>query len=510
MPCAAPCNRLPCNKRCTEQMSCGHQCPGLCGENCPEEYCQECGMKNDESVDMIEFKTYGEINLNDTPVVFLNCGHFFTAENLDGIVSIQEVYEIDRKTGEISGLKDMSTQLAKTIPFCPQCRTRIRQYATQRYNRLINRAVIDEMSKRFIVTGQAELQALEERLQKLEKELGGSSAAVIPRRLARMSAHYEESLAAELTKQLKARYQAHAKLQGDILRFQQRMDNCHQPAHKLHEATIYAMQQDRNTTLDSVFAAFSLRDTIPSSERDHRIPTGARNILLKADCIGLEDNFEVLHNIESWNKRVAASVQFPVRQPRQLIRPFLQKCAKFVAYSEEKKLPKLAVEGTLYFARVARLYATLGLTEDKDREKAASYRDKAKALLENAQELCKKNFQDAEALLQAVSESLKLLQRPWYEEVTAEELAAIKAAMVSGRTGIATHSGHWYNCENGHPVRYFRLALHVELANSDTQFAIGECGMPMEEATCPECGARVGGQNHQAVAGVTRAENMED
>ena len=33
--------------------------------------------------------------------------------------------------------------------------------------------------------------------------------------------------------------------------------------------------------------------------------------------------------------------------------------------------------------------------------------------------------------------------------------------------------------------------------------------MPMEEARCPECGARVGGRNHQAVEGVTRATNME-
>jgi hypothetical protein len=47
---------------------------------------------------------------------------------------------------------------------------------------------------------------------------------------------------------------------------------------------------------------------------------------------------------------------------------------------------------------------------------------------------------------------MKLLGREWYEVVTPEELAVIKAAMVSGPRGIATHSGHWYNCANGHPV----------------------------------------------------------
>jgi hypothetical protein len=34
--------------------------------------------------------------------------------------------------------------------------------------------------------------------------------------------------------------------------------------------------------------------------------------------------------------------------------------------------------------------------------------------------------------------------------------------------------------------------------------------MPMELARCHECGAAVGGQNHSAVAGVTRATAMED
>jgi len=33
--------------------------------------------------------------------------------------------------------------------------------------------------------------------------------------------------------------------------------------------------------------------------------------------------------------------------------------------------------------------------------------------------------------------------------------------------------------------------------------------MPMELARCPEYGAPVGGQNHLAVDGVTRATNME-
>ena len=84
MPCSAPCNRLPCNKRCTKLLPCGHQCPGLCSEDCLLEYCRECGIKLDAQVDMIEFKEYGDIDLDETPVIALACGHFFTAQTLDG------------------------------------------------------------------------------------------------------------------------------------------------------------------------------------------------------------------------------------------------------------------------------------------------------------------------------------------------------------------------------------------------------------------------------------------
>ena len=88
-------------------------------------------------------------------------------------------------------------------------------------------------------------------------------------------------------------------------------------------------------------------------------------------------------------------------------------------------------------------------------EKAAIHLEMAKQLLEDAREVCKQLFQNAERLRNAVEESIRLMKRQWYEEVTAEEINAIKAAMVSGFQGIATHLGHWYNCENGHPVSLY-------------------------------------------------------
>lgn len=52
---------------------------------------------------------------------------------------------------------------------------------------------------------------------------------------------------------------------------------------------------------------------------------------------------------------------------------------------------------------------------------ATEYHESAKVLLEEAEKLCERGFQAAETLLHAVRESLKLLQKEWYEEATPEE-----------------------------------------------------------------------------------------
>jgi hypothetical protein len=49
-------------------------------------------------------------------------------------------------------------------------------------------------------------------------------------------------------------------------------------------------------------------------------------------------------------------------------------------------------------------------------------------------------------------------------------------------------TGHWYTCENGYP------------------FTVGECGMPMKVARCPECCTRVGGIDHISMNGVRRED----
>ncbi|KAF2730880.1 P-loop containing nucleoside triphosphate hydrolase protein [Polyplosphaeria fusca] len=484
MPCSAPCNRLPCNKRCTRPLPCGHQCPGLCGEDCLPEYCKECEMKLDEQADILLFLDYRDIDLDETPVVALACGHFFTAETLDGLVGLKDVYDIDPTTSDILGLREISSTMAPAIPKCPHCQCPIRQFVTQRYNRLINRAVIDEMSKRFIVTGQIELQNLQGRLTAMETDLEETRSAVVNTDFVLTLPGSRERAILEVTQRLKKRYKTSMQLHSAVVRLQRGAAERHQPAHKLHEAIVHATQ--RNAPLEDALAGLSLDNT--SGERDHRITLGAKTMELKISCLTIEDQFHVLSSAKSLYGDSALTLTFPGGSPLKHVEPFLASCAAFITTCTEKTLPKLAVEASLYYARITHLYTTSSSTP---RSTATTHHSTAQSLLLAASALCAQGFRDASTLLHAVTQAQKLLRREWYEEVTADEVAGIKAAMVSGAGGIATHSGHWYNCVNGHP------------------FAIGECGMPMELARCPECGAEVGGRGHVAVRGVTRAEEME-
>lgn len=492
MPCSAPCNRLPCDHRCSRDLKCGHQCPGLCGETCPETLCHKCTTKHDSRVDLYEMKTYAEINIDENPIVVLGCGHFFTAESLDGHIGLTDVYTYD-KTGNIAGLKDISGAFAGKIPRCPDCQLPVRQYVTQRYNRVINRAVIDELSKRFLVHGQTEMRDLEERVGVIEKGLENSRAEItdatrandhgIPMHQRVLEIHRRTINANKIQR----RYDSALKLEKDIRLFLRKVANRHQPAQKLYEATVHAATVNRSKSLDEMLALLDIHETIPLVERDRRVVLGGRILQIRTESMMIEDKFRIKQKI----KDDEANTSLPGGSPGKLTVPFLTSCDAFISESTAANIPKLAVEATIYFATISRLYQSSGLAQESDKAKAAAYVDRAKVLLEAAIESCKNPFQNADDLCKAVEQSIELLRRPWYEEVTPEELAAIRAAMVSGPRGIATHSGHWYNCVNGHP------------------FAIGECGMPMEQARCPECGAQIGGRNHEAVAGVTRAANME-
>lgn len=433
MPCAAPCDRLPHDERCTRILDCGHQCPSLCGEDCPSGLCQECGDKLDARVDFPEWKSYSEINLDESPIVVLGCGHFFTCESVDGLVCLDEVYTRDG-SGKFDGLWDVSVSLASTMPSCPDCKQPIRQFVTKRYNRVINRAVMDETCKRFLTKRRSDLEAFDSRLNALADALVAKGTTVRPTGLTKA--------------QIKNRYVAFVRLSKEAASLSKMMDIEHQPTKRLKDAIALRQRPPDDDAISISHQLERLRISTPTP--DNQITLGARLISIKAREFVLHDKFRLLNS----NTKIEEPIL--IVQLNQLTIPFLEDCQDLIIQAKGGSLSRIVSTATLAFAKVSGLFEWYHRTHPPPKkstglESRDNRRNTAREFLVDALHLCDE-LGNCEELREKIEEMNRLSEGPRYEEVTPEELAYIKIAMVGGRGGMATNSGHWYNCINGHPV----------------------------------------------------------
>ncbi|XP_069077151.1 NFX1-type zinc finger-containing protein 1-like [Pleurodeles waltl] len=93
-------------------------------------------------------------------------------------------------------------------------------------------------------------------------------------------------------------------------------------------------------------------------------------------------------------------------------------------------------------------------------------------------------FTDAtNSLLQGILQKIDELMPVSGLRLTEAERVMIVGAMNLGK-------GHWYSCPKGH------------------LYTVGECGRPMQESSCPECGSAIGGQQHNPVQGNATTDVM--
>src|SRR5437868_6272648 len=95
-------------------------------EDCPDiSFCQQCGSEKNKNqqADMIMFVDYKDIELDESPVIILQCGHIFTYETLDGTVELGKFYSKAEKTGS-NGIINHSNSLSiHKLAGCSLCRT---------------------------------------------------------------------------------------------------------------------------------------------------------------------------------------------------------------------------------------------------------------------------------------------------------------------------------------------------------------------------------------------------
>ncbi|KAF5017404.1 hypothetical protein F66182_10670 [Fusarium sp. NRRL 66182] len=430
--------------------------------------------KGKARVDLLALRSYAEIDLDESPIVVLGCGHFFTSKTLDRHVGLAEVYTMNL-IGDFTGLKDMSNSLAEKMPCCPDCKRPIRQFATRRYNRVINRAVVDEIGKRFLVKGRVRLAKLNQQLFKLETSLNSSRRSTAPR------PHYTAALF------FRDRHAEMKELELAAANLQRRMHEKNLPTRMLVDAIAKSQSTAPADSQAVTRQIAALKLSPPTSNA--QLVLGARLVALEAQEAQLMDAFAI-SKARQWTLNETA-LGLPSMDA------WLDSCQELMQAADKAKLPRISISSILGFAKVSRAAASCTRSKrddnptssNKDATKTFDRTSEARVLLSAALSSCSK-LSDGGALRKRVQDMIDVCE-PRYDKSTPEELASIRSAMVTGPQGMATHSGHWYNCVNGHP------------------FAIGGCGMPVEVARCPECGERIGGTNHRPLMGVSRAHQTE-
>lgn len=417
---------------------------------------------------------YHEIDLNEDPCIFPQCGHFTTKTNMDGIMDMKAHYAMspDDNPTAIKGTSlPFSMDEVKT---CPTCRGSLRSIG--RYGRIVRRAMLDEATKKFIAWSNSEYLKLANRLVDVQQAL---SESVHPSALQKSTPPSKKVLSKGRLKELHLvknwtgadRYTKATFLWNSIRSFIGQVRKEEQPFQRVADFVEYAIRQRRAQ------GEFAFDESLIQVKG--YLQTSA--LSLRCDTIIFTDFVEVHKTLAT--ARAEISLDFTKH---------FEDCEALIKLATTTKYPREEVEGHIYFAKFcafARRFnsakqpestettpATDGLTTKGDEHLAL-----ARKLLDQYP-----STKHLESEIEATS--LMLRGGTFYQNVSAEEMRAVYAAMSKEFLG----TGHWYTCENGHP------------------FTVGECGMPMELAQCPECGAAVGGSSHRPAQGVQHANDIEN
>ncbi|KAI0023290.1 hypothetical protein F4780DRAFT_730730 [Xylariomycetidae sp. FL0641] len=474
MPCAAPCDWVPCSKRCEEKLPCGHQCPSVCGEVCPSvKYCRECCSDvRSKEVDFIMGMEYHEIDLEEDPCIFPDCGHFLTTTNMDGLMDLKGYFDLSGEgvPMKISGSsKPFSMDEVKV---CPTCRGSLRNIA--RYGRIVRRAILDETTKKFISWSTAEISRLTGCLFDEQDRLGNLPPCAVTvqheQRRKQPTAAPKQRWAQlhQVTRLVSdGRYDSIYRLRHEISKTGWKVSREEQPLQRVANFVRHAQHQRRTV------GAFEFDDAVIQVKGQLQVTA----LLLKCELAILLDFMKLYEKAEG-------------KGPVELdMSEFLKDSEGLVAQAQATHHPRQEIEGHVYFTYFCGIAKTLlqqaeagpSLAVDKLKADGTMHVEAARAIVAKTPSTAV-----LEPEITAVEKFLN--GGMFYAGVSLDEMRAVYRAMSAELLG----TGHWYTCENNHP------------------FTVGECGMPMERARCPECGAPVGGQSHQPAEGVRHATEVEE
>jgi hypothetical protein len=109
---------------------------------------------------------------------------------------------------------------------------------------------------------------------------------------------------------------------------------------------------------------------------------GGRMAQLKVEFVVLNNKFLIAQELKS--KSIRNPIKIPGGSPCLLAILFSQGCKNFIDEYNMENLPRLAVEVSLFYANIARLFESLCILTDMEHDQAGTRVQMAKQLLENA------------------------------------------------------------------------------------------------------------------------------
>ncbi|MCJ1308217.1 hypothetical protein MMC25_001870 [Agyrium rufum] len=429
-------------------------------------------------VDYILGSSYDEIDLNETPCMFPKCGHVLTVESMDGQVGMGDYYTLNAE-GNIVGLGKGSTASAHSK--CGTCRGSLRNI--ERYARLSKQIRLNQATKKFIVWANAQYLILHGDFSNLEAgfqtvadgDNASTSKFTFPRTMSSMaSGLIKLDGNPDVIIQGLRRYLSDSNELWQLIDLRSRIN--------AYSRAVGEAEQPFGKIVDLVKSA-RLREGTAT-----KLMTGPEVLQTKYRPLALVLLLRLDHLLLSQAGRALQKLRQD-SQGREILpldlSTFRHSCTSLIVESKDRKQTAAEVEASIFYGLFVALERNLC---NHTTEALAETVESARTQLDMAEALCKEYSGTTAGLLSDIEDTRRLLgESTFYTPVSNEEREEVYRAMASEFRG----TGHWYYCVNGHP------------------FTIGECGMPMEESRCPQCGEAVGGAHHEAAEGVRRAEDLD-
>ncbi|KAK5808427.1 hypothetical protein F5H01DRAFT_352070 [Linnemannia elongata] len=537
MPCGAPCDRLPCNLRCDKNLSCGHRCPSLCCELCPNvKYCVEC--KDPQAmnmlVDFVEGKTLGEVDVDKDPLLVPTCGHAFTMTNFDGMMEMSKYYEerFDRDA-ETSIFVDKLSLPGEQVSqiCCSMCRKPILEFL--RYGRRVKYSQLSMRNKKHIQAQAADIQQAQDdlkvarirvvqardefmkELDKFKAEPKEEPPARDVRTLGRPpnaddifpGSNYERIAVYELPKEQenawKKLVKPLSKMFGTYKGINDTANNS--PNKRLFEAAVshlYRNKARENTLLDAAVGDANGPTT------DEIIQTCILECGLQADGHGgssfvesLQERTNILllildEALAALDKAGPSSGWF------WFVEDLLQCALKHANMTQDAAIKGIFSRHVTYagLTRMTLLYRCVQLIGRKSfprdsirqasrlravRELEVLFAEQMEEISSSPLGIREESEKNAKILKERMDKACMVARGKG--TISVEEKMEIFRAVSEHMRG----SGHWYQCSNGHP------------------YVIGDCGGAMVQGRCLECGAPIGGASHNLLQSNRQDLEME-